>query len=603
MDNLEAISNPQPPPPGEPLTKQTQLSNSDFRKLLLTAGPRKSQKDAGSVSVPRGRSDRAKTHSHKAHQKPRTHHRHDRRHRRGGEDGGGGGPVGSGGGEVGEGGVTGPAPKYRDRARERREGKISSTMESLDPNATENGGEGAEDREDEHDRLVRTADYRAVAPTSSASHAAERRRAIEESKYFGGDMEHTHLVKGLDYVLLEKVRREIQNKEMEAEQQLDAELERPIGEGTRDVVEAGLHFKTRLAEGIIETLFKTNQGKVERNEFFQPGRMAYRVELEDEMAEFEVPATVIRSKADCPLLDQAAAGNSDLTTNDIVINKLAQIFAYTRAGRRQAKKAKSAKQKIGGVSEYDIQPMQQESTKKSQPIFEDAPTEYVPTRRSHRDDAEMGRSRGHRRGGEEAERRTQPSGTSGRYFEKSFEKEEAVAVAVPATKASLSATKDFIQQIANKYPTSAVASKANDEQMHLERLLKKSEISGYDECYPGFAESYDAMGDSDEETDFSKMDMGNKKGPVGRWDFETQEEYGDYMSSLEAMPRAAYQYGVKKPEGRKTRRLGGGGGPGGSQKNERAEVDRQLQQITSLINKRKQMAQEAGDATAKRIKY
>ncbi|KAH9283818.1 hypothetical protein ECG_03910 [Echinococcus granulosus] len=95
----------------------------------------------------------------------------------------------------------------------------------------------------------------------------------------------------------------------------------------------------------------------------------------------------------------------------------------------------------------------------------DAPMEYVPTRRSHRDDAEMGRSRGHRRGGEEAERRTQPSGTSGRYFEKSFEKEEAVAVAVPATKASLSATKDFIQQIANKYPTSAVASKANDEQV------------------------------------------------------------------------------------------------------------------------------------------
>lgn len=370
MDNLEAISNPQPPPPGEPVTKQTQLSNSDFRKLLLTAGPRKSQKDAGGASVPRSRADRAKTHSYKSHQKSRTHHRHDRRHRRGGEDGGSG-PVGGGGGggEGGEGGVSGGVPKYRDRARERREGKISSNMENLDPNAAENGGEGAEDREDEHDRLMRTADYRAVAPTSSASHAAERRRAIEESKYFGGDIQHTHLVKGLDYVLLEKVRREIKNKEMEAEQELDAELERPIGEGTREVVEAGLHFKTRLAEGIIETLFKTNQGKVERNEFFQPGRMAYRVELEDEMAEFEVPATVIRSKADCPLSDQAAAGNSDLTTNDIVINKLAQIFAYTRAGRRQAKKAKSAKQKVGGVSEYDIQPMQQESTKRSQREF------------------------------------------------------------------------------------------------------------------------------------------------------------------------------------------------------------------------------------------
>ena len=28
---------------------------------------------------------------------------------------------------------------------------------------------------------------------------------IQESKYLGGDMEHTHLVKGLDFALLQKV--------------------------------------------------------------------------------------------------------------------------------------------------------------------------------------------------------------------------------------------------------------------------------------------------------------------------------------------------------------------------------------------------------------
>lgn len=28
---------------------------------------------------------------------------------------------------------------------------------------------------------------------------------LQESKYLGGDMEHTHLVKGLDYSLLHKV--------------------------------------------------------------------------------------------------------------------------------------------------------------------------------------------------------------------------------------------------------------------------------------------------------------------------------------------------------------------------------------------------------------
>ena len=29
---------------------------------------------------------------------------------------------------------------------------------------------------------------------------------VEETKFLGGDMEHTHLVKGLDYALLNKVR-------------------------------------------------------------------------------------------------------------------------------------------------------------------------------------------------------------------------------------------------------------------------------------------------------------------------------------------------------------------------------------------------------------
>lgn len=31
---------------------------------------------------------------------------------------------------------------------------------------------------------------------------------VEQTKYLGGDMEHTHLVKGLDYALLEKARRQ-----------------------------------------------------------------------------------------------------------------------------------------------------------------------------------------------------------------------------------------------------------------------------------------------------------------------------------------------------------------------------------------------------------
>ena len=39
--------------------------------------------------------------------------------------------------------------------------------------------------------------------------------STQESKFLGGDMEHTHLVKGLDFALLQKVRSEIYNLEKE----------------------------------------------------------------------------------------------------------------------------------------------------------------------------------------------------------------------------------------------------------------------------------------------------------------------------------------------------------------------------------------------------
>ena len=39
-------------------------------------------------------------------------------------------------------------------------------------------------------------------PTDSALNPT---MSVEETKYLGGDLEHTHLVKGLDYALLQKV--------------------------------------------------------------------------------------------------------------------------------------------------------------------------------------------------------------------------------------------------------------------------------------------------------------------------------------------------------------------------------------------------------------
>jgi len=50
---------------------------------------------------------------------------------------------------------------------------------------------------------------------------------------------------------------------------------------------------------------------------------------------------------------------------------------------------------------------------------------------------------------------------------------------------------------------------------------------------------------------FYLLFIGNKKGPIGRWDFDTAEEYSDYMNQKEALPKAAFQYGLKMADGRR----------------------------------------------------
>ena len=215
------------------------------------------------------------------------------------------------------------ASKYRDRAKERRDGT-----------------EGAVPTEDTNNA------YRAVAPNAHGVHdAAERRKQmIHESKYLGGDMEHTHLVKGLDFALLQKVRAEI-----EAIESADAEEEEEvtIKEVTKKSEEKEekqpdskpeednplTECRTTMGKNITRIMFNTDGPKT--NELFMPGRMAYVMDLEED-GESDIPTTSIRSKKDVVNSEQ----KTTLSTNDIVINKLTQILSYLRAGNRTKRKKK-----------------------------------------------------------------------------------------------------------------------------------------------------------------------------------------------------------------------------------------------------------------------
>lgn len=75
---------------------------------------------------------------------------------------------------------------------------------------------------------------------------------------------------------------------------------KPIGEieldDENESLESKISFKTVMARNLYRQLFEIKPPKT--NELFQPNRMAYIVDLNDE--ETDVPITSIRSKADCP---------------------------------------------------------------------------------------------------------------------------------------------------------------------------------------------------------------------------------------------------------------------------------------------------------------
>lgn len=355
----EPFSNPLAPPSGSALSKQFKdtlateksqpLTNDDFRKLMMT--PRtvmhnKSNASSSSVHGSVRGKHKTKAESNDNFKKKRKINEIIRKHD----------------GDI----LNELNKKYRDRAKERRDGI------AMDPN------KGSE--------LFSNTAYHAVGPDNFEIDAAERRRQmIQESKYLGGDMEHTHLVKGLDYALLQKIRAEIQSNEdnediseeqiTKAKDDNDAEEEEMLDKNqtNEETFNDRYAIKSKKADIILKTIF--NRNLPERNELFIPGRLAYQYDLTNEFPENEAPTTIIRSKAECPSLDVY----NPASTNEIILNKLIQIWSHIRqsADKRQKKKFESHRNaKL--ISEKSQEVV---ASRKEDNIYEDI-GDYVPEIRS-----------------------------------------------------------------------------------------------------------------------------------------------------------------------------------------------------------------------------
>lgn len=371
------------------------------------------------------------------------------------------------------------------------------------------------------------------------------------------------------------MRSEIEAKEHEQEQEME-KLVKPKEKTKKEPEKKDdeMQFKTKIGRNVYKTVMIMKSKQIERNELFTPGRMAYVIELDDENADVDIPTTLIRSKADVPTIDNTPT----LTTNDLVINKLAQILSYLRQGSRHSKKGKKLKDGVSRstargdeLNDIEIQP------RSSQPPQDDSIYgdigDYV---------AAVTKKDG-------TQPREKKKGTS--YFDKPLEPNMDTDDKANTPQLPQGA---LPQQSGNAAVTTDSGANAPKKGALLNKLAAEPE--GYAECYPGLDEMQDAIDDSDDEVDYTKMDLGNKKGPIGRWDFDTPEEYSEYMNNKEALPKAAFQYGVKMADGRRTRKYN-------KEKNEKAELDREWQKIQNIMNKRKLSAPIDGATEFKVPRY
>ncbi|KAL3642872.1 Smu-2 suppressor of mec-8 and unc-52 protein [Castilleja foliolosa] len=494
-------------------------------------------------------------------------------------------------------------PKYRDRAKERRE-----------------------DQNPDYE-ITELTSFHAVAPPGNVDLLAAdaHKLSIEKSKYLGGDVEHTHLVKGLDYALLNKVRSEI-DKKPEPGEENDGK-----SKGPKD--DQPVAFRTASAKSIYQWIVKP-QTVIKTNEMFLPGRMAFIYSMDNGFSH-DIPTTVHRSKADCPVPEEMVT----VSVDGSVLDRIAKIMTYLRLGSsgkvlKKKKKDKDAKGKTlsvpNGYEEdgsllksdyvknqnrgeilppppplppkhhpYPKEKQETDAVRKDEddifvgegidysipskdmsqsPISEDMEesprnkekTPYFaepaygpvpPTELSH----------GWQEGNEYDALQAQAlaSGYQGEWqnyqyaeqmvYPEQYNLQDMQAYEMQAGSEVLQDPRFMTQEEKDR----GLGSVFKRDDQRLQQLREKDSrekdpnfvSESYSECYPGYQEYNREVVDSDDEDDLTKMDMGGRaKGRLHRWDFETEEEWASYNEQKEAMPKAAFQFGVKMQDGRKTRK-------------------------------------------------
>lgn len=252
--------------------------------------------------------------------------------------------------------VTEPAEvsTYRDRAEERRRGVIDGGTSHLS------------------DRDVATL-------------------SIEESKYFGGDEEHTHLVRGLDYALLSKVRAEREQRQREERIKTEDAVTRQAPPVPRKSTweESVSHGHSALGRSILQALGQiTRERGGSSVDTFLPRRTGFTFSMIP-TDKFEMPTVRMRALEDAQRTP-ACAENASLPKE--VVDEIVSIMQYAQVGGAKSRRKESVnpvrEQKQAHLDRVPAKEEKEEKEKEEkdddddEDIFGDAGTDYVPEKRN-----------------------------------------------------------------------------------------------------------------------------------------------------------------------------------------------------------------------------
>lgn len=241
----------------------------------------------------------------------------------------------------------------RPGAGKKEAGEKKKRPKGVKPQKPKPGPEGDADDAGYRDRAAErrkgvNADFDAIpedlANILQGGQGGLNKLSYEESKFLGGDIAHTHLVKGLDFALLQKIRAEQEAKRRAGGEESSDEEEVPAAPLQP---QEPAKFATPLGRAVHAFFFDPKQRRTRGDvaQMFLPRRTAFVYEMEDPLGP-DLPTMLRRSKEDCPKVHETVLGAVDGS----VLERIAKIMSYmSMAGGKKKIKKKDKLQLLQGI--------------------------------------------------------------------------------------------------------------------------------------------------------------------------------------------------------------------------------------------------------------